>query len=246
MRKDDDMLGWLLGSLLYQEPRMVFSPEEQDAYDRLLNRISTASAVPTTITYQLPYPKYRFLSYASLSDRYIYHGSNLKDIELFEPRPQTLYSGRMVQAVFATADPIWPVFYAILDRNKARGSIRNACLEHQGKRYHFYSLSQSMLTGLDVWTDGMIYFLPRDRFRRVGHGAVMFDEWICEQPVVPLAKLPVTAEDFLYRHKVSTHREQESLIATYLKYKWRTRKGRLDGLTLSRPPQDRSMAAKDS
>jgi len=229
LRKDDLMIGLLLNALMHQAPHMQITPEERELYDRLLKDIHSTPSATVTIHYELPYPKSRFLYYASQSDQYIFHGSNHQAISTFEPKQQTLYNGQMVQAVFATIDPIWPVFYATLDRSKAKGSIRNACLEHKGNRYHFYSVSQTMNHGQDIWTDGMIYFLPRDRFRRAGQGAVRFDEWICEQPVTPLAKLPVSADDFFYRHKVSTHREQESLVKTYLLYKWRTRNGKIDG-----------------
>lgn len=233
------MLGLLLRCLLYKGPRIHLTPEECQSYDRLLESLAADTTAPATITYQLPYPKSRFLYHASQSDKYIFHGSNRLDINVFEPRQQTLYNGQVVQAIFATIDPIWPVFYATLNRSKLKGNMRNACLEHKGDRYHFYSLTRATMNEQDIWTDGMIYFLPRDRFKKSGHGKVIFDEWICEHPVAPLAKLPVTAEDFIFQHKVGVHADDEALLLTYLKYKWRTRNGKIAHLSIE---QDWSVA----
>lgn len=218
------MLGLLIRCLLVKEPRIHITDEEREAYDRLLASITTNSS--GTIHYQLRYPKSRFLTYLSQSDEYIFHGSNQLEISTFEPRKQTLYNGQLTESVFATTNPNWSVFYATFDRSKLNGSMRNACLEYQGNRFHFYSLNQSTMEQEDIWRNGMVYILPRHMFRRSGQGKIQFDEWICEQPVSPLTKIQVSPEDFIYRHQVSTHKDGESLLATYLKYKWRTRQRR--------------------
>jgi hypothetical protein len=44
------------------------------------------------------------------------HGSNNRHIVQFEPRKQTLFNGQYVEAVFATQDGIWAVFYAVFNR----------------------------------------------------------------------------------------------------------------------------------
>lgn len=218
------MLGLLIKGLLYREPKIQIIDEERLSYDTLMEHMRSSPA--TVIDYQLPYAKSRFLYYLCEQDEFILHGSNNTEIDEFQPREQTLFNGQLVKAIFATTDSIWPVFYATFDRSKLKYGMRNGCLEYKGRKYHFYSLSETTMQQTNIWTNGMIYILPRKLFRRSGSGAIMFDEWICEEAVTPIAKLPVSAHDFYYLYKVSTHKDRESLLATYLKYKWRTRWGR--------------------
>ena len=55
------------------------------------------------------------------------HGSNSRTITRFEPRQQTSYHGAGVQAVFATTDPVWPLYFAVTDTERA-WSRWNMCL----------------------------------------------------------------------------------------------------------------------
>jgi len=159
--------------------------------------------------------------YLSLKGNYLFHGSNNPNIECFEPREQTLYNGELAKAVFASSDPIWPMFFAILDRSKLTGSFRNGCIIGRRTKYHFYSINEPTMKN-KPWTEGMVYILPKDKFKISTHGTIQFDEWICSEPVVPIGKIAVTLEDFYYRDRIATHEEKESLIRTWLFYKART------------------------
>ena len=64
---------------------------------------------------------WQFLS--TLAQRYeiVFHGTGDPNIESFEPRkPIDFPPFRHQQAVFATTDPIWAMFYAIVDRERHR------------------------------------------------------------------------------------------------------------------------------
>ena len=138
------------------------------------------------IPYNITYPKSRFLQYIALTGDYLFHGSNSKNIKIFEPRKQTLFNGELTTAVFATSDPIWPIFYAVLNRKRVIGNFRNGCLVYNDRRYHFYSLSESTMMA-DPWVEGAIYILPRDKFYRPVKGRVHPDEWICHDQVEPIS-----------------------------------------------------------
>jgi hypothetical protein len=73
----------------------------------------------------------------------------------------------------------------------------------------------------------MVYLLPRELFSTPRPRLISFDEWICHDPVVPIAKLRVSQEDFYYHNKVAAHNDGEPLFKTWLFYKARTTGGKL-------------------
>lgn len=213
------MLDLLLRLLLYRSPSISLGYEERRQYEKLLLSINTNDCQP--IEYQLPYPKYRFLYFLSLQDKYVFHGSNHHEIEEFEPRKQNLSNGHWSKSVFATTDPIWSIFYAVFDRNKLVGTFRNGCLVHQDQRYHYYSLSQETMKR-GPWTIGMVYILPKQTFSKSDHAKVHFDEWVSAEPVKPIGKLIVSTDDFYFFDKVAIHKNGSRLLSTWLTYKLKT------------------------
>lgn len=169
------------------------------------------------IDYQLPYPKHEFLRF--LVDRYpvLLHGSGNGAITTLEPRRQTLFDGRMTEAVFATSDGLWPFFYATMPRPEGRpSSIRNggvAVYGPAGKRtFYFFSLSDTIADC--PWQSGAIYILPRAPFTMQ---SPTWQEWTSPEPVHPLAKLAVTPDDFPLRHAVGRHGLNESSVRFWLR-----------------------------
>jgi hypothetical protein len=145
-------------------------------------------------------PKHEFLRWLVAERCVLLHGSNRTDIDAFVPRAQTDFWGRPTEAVFATDDGIWPLFFAVVRRRPGM-SVWNTCLQREGRSLYFFSVSG----GLE-WTDGVVYVLPRRRFERVSGSA----EWTCAEAVRPLTVLPVTPEDFPFRDAVLRHRSGES------------------------------------
>jgi hypothetical protein len=211
------MVSLLLSILLYPSPKIAFNHDEIDLYEELLLTINEGQL----ISYDLPYPKFRFLQYVSLKGKYVFHGSNNRNIDKFEPREQTLYNSKLTKAVFASMDPIWAIFFAIFNRSSLIGSFRNGCIVGGNNKYHYYSLNESTMKNRP-WTEGIVYILPRNRFNKSSQGKVHFDEWISHEPVIPIGKLGVTLSDFYYKNKVATHRDKESFLKTWLFYKART------------------------
>ncbi|TCZ79266.1 hypothetical protein E0485_05195 [Paenibacillus albiflavus] len=212
------MISLILKLFFYQSPILTYSSDEIAVYDKIFDDAIRSGGV---IHYTSTYPKHRFIAYIAAHKGVLLHGSNDQFIEKFETRRQTLFNGEYVEAVFATKDGIWPLFYAVFDKKKLIGNIRNGCLEtRSGARFHFYSFSQESGNNTP-WTRGMIYFLPMDSFKRAHKGLVSFDEWTSQVPVKPIAKINVEVEDFYYHDKVSVHKSTESVLITWLKYKLR-------------------------
>jgi hypothetical protein len=155
------------------------------------------------------------------------HGSSESGIETLEPRKQAVWNDEdEIFAVFATADGIWPMFFALIDWAKFyRGSIRNGCFvadvaPAQSERFYFFSVTVQSLAR-QPWTQGTIYVLPRQGFEPTHRGPVRFDEWACKQTVPVMARLTITVEDFPFFNSITGHPEEESIIETWLHFKER-------------------------
>jgi len=214
------MIKHLLNFLLSPSPSSDFTELEVIEYERMIPRLCKGE-----FAYDSTYPKYRFLQFLALKNHVLFHGSNNSEIDIFEPREQTLFNGDLVRAVFASADPTWSIFYAVFDRSKQVGSFRNGCLIFKNKKYHFYSLNASTMLN-NPWTKGTIYILPQDKFKKSDNNIVHFDEWVSHEHVKPIARLEVGIEDFYFRDKVSTHKDNESLLKTWLLYKVRSKRAK--------------------
>ena len=165
------------------------------------------------IDYELPYPKQEFLRYLVAKRDVVLHGSGSGAIDIFEPTPQTDYFGRVRKAVFAASDGIWPMFFAILDRSRYHGSLRNACywdVDATGERQKFYAFSiNAMFLGRQPWREGSIYVLPRATFERVvDEAGAPSEEWLSTRKVTPLALLAVSPSDFPFLKDVEGHGDE--------------------------------------
>jgi hypothetical protein len=118
-------------------------------------------------------------------------------------------------AVYATDDGWWALWFAILDRDRVRGSTRNGVevfTDAGGRRlpvYHF-SLDRRLLPARP-YRAGWLYLLPRGSFEcmPVLPGGPPSCEWCGEAPVRPLARLPVTPADFPFLDQIGGHDDGE-------------------------------------
>lgn len=208
----------ILKVLFYQSPKITFSDEEINEYNKLFDEAINKDGL---VRYTSSFPKQRFIQYIARNRNVLLHGSNNKFIQEFETKRQTLYNGEYANAVFATKDGIWPVFYATLDKSKLHGNIRNACLvTRKGKKFHYFSISQESSLS-NPWMNGMIYFLPTNTFHKASNELVSFDEWISKVSVIPLARMEVEVNDFYFHSKVSVHKSKEPLYKTWIMLKIR-------------------------
>jgi len=126
------------------------------------------------------------------------HGSNDAELEVLEPRPARDYDTELFAAV-ACDDGIWPIFYAVIARDRIE-AVFTACT-HLGRpprlrRFYMFAIGGDPASPTS-WTRGVVYALPRDGFRREwGH------EWVTARPVRPLLRVLVGPEDFPLRDTV--------------------------------------------
>jgi len=193
---------------LLEQPRATSESERLEAFRALSTKMRSEDGAP--IHYDLPYPKCEFLQYLVESEDLILHGANRSDITQLEPQRQTTFFGRSANAVFATPDAIWCLFFAIVNNDGFTGSKRNGCLRvtlpgNRVRKFYWFSLSEPMLRRNEAFCDGSVYVLPRVTFTP----GDISDEWMSEKPVTPLASLHVTPRDFPFLENVAVHSDSE-------------------------------------
>jgi hypothetical protein len=191
--------------LVMRHPDVV--PHTQ-AFDELLERTPEGGEV----NYDLPQPKWWFLHHL-LARGFVLHGSNEPAIDEFETRPNfDAHNERHVEAVFASDDAIWPLYFAVVNRPVVR-SLINWC-EHPGNGTSRYVFSIGADPRDDAsWTTGTIYVLPSATFALTPESR----ELTSLVPVRPRARLTVEPEDFPFKAKTRGHRRGDSVRKVWLK-----------------------------
>lgn len=191
-------------------PSLVLEADKVTAFEKAF---ASANQGRGGIEYQLPHPKHEFLSYLVEKRDFVLHGSANDAIDAFEPTPQTDYFGRVRKAVFAASDGIWPMFFAILDRSRYHGSLRNACywdVDASGERQKFYTFSiNAAFLERQPWRAGSIYVFSRATFERVvDEEGNPSEEWLSTRTVTPVARLAVSPSDFPFLKDVEGHGDE--------------------------------------
>ncbi len=198
-------------------PNENFDEEAQIAFDELLNTTLSSGGCPT-IQFTLPWSKWQFLCHIADHHQIALHGSGEPNIALFEPRQaDDLNEFGRQKAVYAAADGLWAMFFAIVARDRVM-SITNACVrltDETGNRhgpYYAFSVSQAALP-TRPWRTGTVYLLPRSTFTLqppipFGPNEVHIAQLASLVPVQPMAKLMVTPEDFPFLMHIRGHDDQ--------------------------------------
>lgn len=188
-----------------QVPSHAPDPERAAAFAESLESLRGKGASKSAAAYNLPYPKHEFLAYAAERGGVLLHGSNDPAIDVMSPRRRTLDARHTHSqaAVFACADGIWPLYFALIDRSLYRGTLRNDARlirSPSGEPIRAYHLSVNETV---KWRNGTVYFLAMDGFSRLGDESSL--EWTRPTKVTPFARLAVTPADFPLVSQVRTH-----------------------------------------
>ena len=195
-------------------PSMTLDDAARLAFDALYHNALNAEGC-SAIQFNLPWPKWQFLCYLADQHGLALHGSGNAQIDRFEPR-QSNDVGEFgnQQAVYAAADGIWPMFFAIVDRERV-GSVANACIRledetgHVEGPFYVFSISESALP-TQPWRTGTVYLLPSASFTTqpamaLGSTQVHIAQLASLVPVQPIAKLTVTPADFPLLRQIRGH-----------------------------------------
>jgi hypothetical protein len=189
----------------------------RQAFDELLDFTLGLGGCPD-IKFDLPWPKWLFLSYLADFKHIAMHGSGDPEIALFEPRQSNdLNEFGNQKAIYAASDGLWAMFFAIVDRGRVT-SITNACIrlaDEMGNLhgpYYVFSVTQTALPN-QPWRTGTVYLLPRGPFTvqpplAFGSNEVHIAQLASFESLRPLAKLTVTPADFPFLMQIRGHDDQ--------------------------------------
>lgn len=190
-------------------------PATLAAYEALWERIAAGPA-GIDLTDDLPSPRWPFLVYLAERKPVLLHGSGDPAIAELVPRQSDdveEFGNR--RAVYAASDGIWPLFFAIVDRERMPISLLNACFrvvlpggDERGP-FYFFSINQDA-RALEPWRRGTIYILPRAGFEpqppvRKGDATINIMQWASPDAVAPLARISVGPEDFPFLAQIRGH-----------------------------------------
>ncbi len=159
--------------------------------------------------------RWQFLCSLAARRRIAFHGTGDPGIERFEPRePVDFAPFGQQSAVFATSDPIWAMFYAIVDRTRHSLTLNNGCLvlEDTGDAYYYFSVSRQALP-LQPWRTGYLYLLPADTFVEQP-GAVYagrpahIPQLASPVAVRPFARLRIAPRSFPFLDRIRGHDDE--------------------------------------
>jgi len=196
-------------------PPMRLDASTRAAFDRLLAD-NQAPGTGRMIAYTLPAPKWQFLCYAAEQQPIALHGSGNPSITVFEPRlSNDLQDFGRQRAVYAAADGLWAMFFAIIDRDRYSMSISNACIrivaspQEVSEPLYVFSINHSALVQRP-WRRGVVYLLPRASFvveapMPFGPVEIRTAQLASLSPVAALAGLEVGPEDFPMLEHIRSH-----------------------------------------
>jgi hypothetical protein len=162
----------------------------------------------------LPVPVWVFLQWLCEQHGFLLHGSGAPDIALFEPRQanDVGWFGNQ-QAVYATSDALWAMFFAILRRPEVPMSIVNGAIEYQDEQHHqnlyFFSVCEAAWQQQPL-RDGYVYALPANRFvREPATGQYWPHHWASAEAVAPVLTIRVSPSDFPLLSAIRRHDERD-------------------------------------
>ena len=161
---------------------------------------------------------WRFLSTLAERREIAFHGTGDPSIETFEPRePIDFAPFGHQKAVFATTDPIWAMFYAVVDRDRYRLTLSNGCIVlmddegRPGVPHYFFSITGDALRE-QPWRTGYVYLLPAETFviqpaATYAGRAARVPQLASPVAVRPFARLLVAPEDFPFLSQIRGHED---------------------------------------
>jgi len=174
-------------------PPYALTDEQRAELDALVTQGGVIDASSLAV------PVHQLLTHLVERHRLLLHGSNKTELEVIEPRPARDF-GTSVEVVAAADDGIWPLFYAVVARERVDG-VFTACM-HLARRPSLRRFYLFRVFGADpheqtTWTDGAVYAVPRNGFWREWG-----NEWLRSNAVTPVLRVLVRPGDFPLRNSV--------------------------------------------
>jgi hypothetical protein len=172
----------------------------------------------------VPEPRLDFLRWLAETRAVAFHGSPRGDLRELsterQSRDATAWGNQ--QAVYASSDPVWAIYFACLRRDAGWTGTRNASLGQAGgplypRRYFF--LHNRGSASPSRFGPGSLYLLSPDGFvsDEPLAGALDTAHLVSHEPVRPLARLDVTPDDFPFADRIRYYRDGEPSLISLLR-----------------------------
>jgi len=177
-----------------RSPQVELSEGQRNEYAAVLREMYEKPQGCLSVS--VPGPAWHFLRFLNDTGDFVFHGSNNRAIDIFEPRKSNCLSVEGNEtAIYASSDPIQPIFYAAINRSaqspfSISGLIRPPDERCDVTLYYFARSLQDKEE--ELWSDGCVYVLWRKDFEEDAHGT----QWRCAHAVQPVAKIMVNGSDF--------------------------------------------------
>ena len=183
-----------------------------------------ADALLAGETSELPSRRLDFLRWLAQNRAVVFHGSPLNDLtELSTERRSTdTTAWGNQQAVYASSDPVWAIYFACLRRDNGWTGTRNGSMGRpSGPLYprQYFFLHNRGSEAPDRFAAGSLYVLSPESFVADAPLAGVVDtaHLVSRVPVKPLARVDVTPEDFPFRERLAYYRDGESIVMSLLR-----------------------------
>jgi hypothetical protein len=173
---------------------------------------------------ELPERRLDFLRWLAVSRSVAFHGSQRVDLERLEPvrnsRDATEWGDQ--QALYASNDPVWAIYFACLRRDEGWSGTRNGSMGRPGgplyPRSYFFVHNRGSASA-NRFGPGTLYVLPPDSFAAQPPiaGAIDTAHLVSKTAVVPLARIAVSPADFPFAGRIGYYRDREPLFVTLLR-----------------------------
>lgn len=226
---------WLLRAL--DLPRMPDRCEPDRETRRVFEEFTGRFVDPpgSSQPLQAPGDTLTYLRWLATHRPVLFHGSRRDGVTQLRPdresRDVTAFGDQ--RAVFASDDPVWAMWFALLNRGSGLRSTRNGVLSVGGDhaRWYFFSVNVDDHTRPLFVDEGWLYVVPRDGFtaQPTLAGLLHTAQWVNPHPVRPLARLAVRPDDFPFADHVGRHTKGDSMLRTLWNARTsrRTRRGPL-------------------
>jgi hypothetical protein len=172
----------------------------------------------------IPEPRLDFLRWLAQNRPVVFHGSPRDDLRELsterQSRDATAWGNQ--QAVYASSDPVWAIYFACLRRDRGFAGTRNGSLGRAGgplyPRRYFFAHNRGSASP-DRFGPGSLYLLPPRTFvaDEPLAGAIDTAHLVSHEPVRPLARLEVGPDDFPFRDRIRFYRRREPVWVSLLR-----------------------------
>ena len=172
----------------------------------------------------LPEERIDFLRWLAANRNVVFHGSPRADLaELsIERKSQDMTEWGNQQAVYATTDPVWAIYFACLRRDDGWRGTRNGSMgSPRGPLYprSYFFVHNRGSQSPERFGPGSLYVLPPETFEAeppLG-GVIDTAHLVSRTSVRPLARVEVTPADFPFRDRIGYYRDREPIFVTLLR-----------------------------